>query len=617
VGAVALEIPQCRREHVRALTVALGVSEPLAQVLVRRGLHEPDAAEAFLTASESHQPDRFAGLEAVLAPILQHVRERRRITVHGDYDVDGVCATAILVGALRRLGADVGWRLPRRADGYGLQEQTVRELSARGTSLLLTVDCGITSVQEVALARSLGIEVVITDHHSPRADGALPDAPIMHPRLCGYPCPELCATAVAHKLTLALWDALGRDPGELEPDLELVALATVADVVALRGENRRLLQRGLLALRRTVRPGLQALIAVAGLDPVAVDERAVGFALAPRINAAGRLHSPAAALELLMTDDQQRARRLAAELDRCNRDRRATEHGILLEAEAQVRELGPQAGYVLAGEGWHVGVVGIVAARIAERHNRPAMLVALDGERGRGSGRSIAKFDLLAGLSACERHLLRFGGHSAAAGVEVERGRLDAFRAAFAAYAEARLQGQDLLVSERVDAVVGGRDLGMELAQELRRLAPFGRGNPAVCLLVRDARFEQVRAMGEGRHARFLLRSEGVCAGGVAFGGGGTLPVGEGELVQATFKLEVNEWRGSSEPRLVLRHVISDQVDRRRAPEQWSAPARRPAARKAQDSVDRQESCPLGEKAFRARAEPSAAQPLQLELALP
>lgn len=559
MDGVVFDIPDCPAAQVAELTGALGVSEPLAQVLVRRGFGDPARARAFLEADESHPVAAFAGIEDVLAPILAHARDGRRITVHGDYDVDGVCATTILVNALRRLGAQVDWHLPDRADGYGLREQTVRELAQRGTSLLITVDCGVASVDEIALARELGIEVVVTDHHSPRSDGVLPDAPIMHPRLCGYPCGELCAAAVAHKLTIALWQASGRDPAELDADLDLVALASIADVVELLGENRSLTRRGIVELRRCTRPGLRALIGIAGLDPVAVDERAIGFALAPRLNAAGRLHTAAAALELLMTESHSRAVQLAAELDRCNRERRATEQRILIEAEAQVRELGPQAGYVLAGEGWHHGVIGIVAARIVERHNRPAVLIALEGQRGRGSGRSIPAFDLLGGLTACAERLARYGGHRAAAGLEIEREQLPAFREAFAAHAAASLSAEDMLPRERVDAIVAGPALGMELAEELCRLAPFGRGNPSVSLLVQDARFEQVRAMGEGKHARFQVLSGGARANAVAFGRGERPPIEEGLVCDATFKLEVNEWRGACEPRLVLRHVLPSE----------------------------------------------------------
>lgn len=623
MDAVTLQIAACPPERVRALVDTLGVSDALAQALVRRGHDEPATARAFLQAREQHDEDRFAGIDAAVETILRHVRDRTRITVHGDYDVDGVCSTTILVTALRRLGAQVDWRLPERAEGYGLSERTIHELAARGTALLLTADCGVASVAEVALARTLGIDVVVSDHHSPRPDGTLPDAPIVHPALCGYPCTELCATAVAHKLTRALWRAAGRNPDELDGDLDLVALATVADVVELAGENRRLLRAGLIELRRTARPGLRALAEVARVDLAKLDERAIGFGLAPRINAAGRLHSPAAALELLLTEDRARAVTLAAELDRCNRERRATEREILIEAEAQVRELGPLPGYVLAGERWHPGVVGIVAARIAERHNRPAVLVALDGQSARGSGRSIAAYDLLGGLTACAAELRRYGGHRAAAGVELERERLPAFREAFAAHAQRALDDADLVPRERVDAIVGGRALGLPLAEELCQLAPFGRGNPEVSILVRDCRFEQVRAMGEGKHVRFQLASEGVRALGVRFGQGGSLPVEEGVPAEATFKLEVNEWRGVCEPRLVLRHLIAEPDPAPPTPAEHETVPPAPAGHRP--TTEREPGFAAGagarrEAAIAASPEQSVASPaspLQLELALP
>ncbi|MEA2208798.1 MAG: single-stranded-DNA-specific exonuclease [Solirubrobacteraceae bacterium] len=538
------------------LRAELGVSGALAQVLVRRGLAEPARARAFLAADEEHPPSAFAGIEEAVETIIGHVRAGGRITVHGDYDVDGICSTAILVRALGALGGDVDHYLPDRiGDGYGLGEETVRRLAARGTRLLVTADCAITAVAEVALARELDVDVVVTDHHTPRADGVLPDAPIVHPALCGYPCTQLCATAVAYKLAQALFAAAGRDARELERDLDLVALATVADVVELRGENRTLVRRGLRALAATGKPGLRALMRVARVDPRRVDERAIGFALAPRLNAAGRLYRADAGLELVLTEDTMRAAQVAEELDRANHERREVELRIRYEAEAQIAKLGERGAYVLAGEGWHAGVVGIVAARLAERHNRPVVLIALEGERGRGSARSIPAFDLLAGLDACADHLLRHGGHRAAAGLEVERGSVAALAQALHEHAASSLAQEDLVAVERVDAVVGGAELSMALAEELRSLAPFGRGNPQVSLMLADAMFADVRPMGEGKHARFTVSSRGARARAVAFGGGGALPVGEGEAVEATFKLEVNEWNGVSEPRLVLRHA--------------------------------------------------------------
>jgi single-stranded-DNA-specific exonuclease len=556
VSDCRFEIPDCPADDVRRLRSELGVSGPLAQVLVRRGMREPLAARSFLAGDEHHPADAFAGIAEAVELIAAYVRDGARITIHGDYDVDGICSTAVLVRALRELGADVDSYLPDRAgDGYGLNLATVRRLAARGTKLLVTADCAITAVEEVAAARALGIDVVVSDHHAPRADGALPRAPIVHPALCGYPCRELCATAVAYKLAQAVFAAFGRDPRELRRELDLVALATIADVVPLTGENRALVKHGLRALAGTAKPGLRALMSVAGVDAGKVNERAVGFALAPRLNAAGRLYRADAGLELVLTEDRERATQIAQELDAANRERREVETRIRHEAEARMAELGERPAYVLAGEGWHAGVIGIVASRLVERSGRPVVMIALDGDTGKGSGRSIDAFDLLAGLSACEAQLLRYGGHRAAAGIEIERARVADFDAALCAYAERVLSARDTIPVERVDAIVGADELGMELAEELAMLAPFGRGNPGVSLMLADATFRDSRPMGEGKHVRFTVESAGARARAVAFGNGGRLPVADGVAAQATFTLEVNEWNGVSEPRLVLRQA--------------------------------------------------------------
>lgn len=549
-----LDIPPAPIGAVRALERALGVSFAIAQVLVRRGLGDPDDARAWLAAEDRHDPSLFAGIDDAVALILEHARAATRITVHGDYDVDGVCSTAILVRALRTLGADVDWFLPSRSeDGYGLSAATVERLAARGTRLLLTADCAITAVDEVALARESGMDVVVTDHHTPRADGSLPDAPIVHPVIGGYPCPDLCAAGVAHKLAAALLAAAGEDPAGADADLDLVALATVADCVPLRGENRRLVREGLRVLAGSPKPGIRALMRVARVDPSALDARAIGFRLAPRINAAGRLYRADAGLELVLTEDPERAAAIADELDHANSERRLTETRILFEAEALVRQAGEQPAYVLAGEGWHPGVIGIVASRIVERHHRPCVMIALDGAEGTASGRSIPTFDLLGGLDACAEHLLRHGGHRAAAGATVARDAVEAFRAAFVAHAAAVLRPEDLVPRERVDAVVAGDELGLPLAEELERLAPFGIGNPAVSLLVPAARLADARPMGEeGRHVRFTVQAGGHRARAVAFGMS-SLP--DGDVHDATFTLELNEWNGAVEPRLVLRHA--------------------------------------------------------------
>jgi len=543
-----LEIPPYDLEAALALQRELGVGHVLAQILVRRGLGDPVAAGEFLEARERHPPGAFAGIERAVMAIERHVRAGTRITIHGDYDVDGVCATAILVRALRALGANVDWFLPGRIeDGYGLSSDTVRRLAARGTRLLVTADCAITAVEEVGAARSLGLEVVVTDHHHPRQGAELPDCPIIHPAICGYPCPDLCGTGVAYKLAHALGASTA------DEDVELVALATVADLMPLRGENRTLVRQGIAAMAGTARPGLRALMAVAGVDPSGLDSQALGFKLAPRINAAGRLRRADAGLELVLTEDADRAAEIAAELDQLNADRRAVEQRIMWEAEAQAAELGDRSAFVLAGEGWHPGVIGIVASRIVERYHRPAVLVALEGELGRGSARSIPGFDVLGALNNGAEHLERYGGHRAAAGLTIRADRVGAFRVAIERHADAVLTPELLIPVEQVDAIVSGSRLGLDLAEELERLEPSGLGNPRPRLLIPGARLDSARPMGDGRHAKFMVTAGGTRTPAVAFGCDGRVPAAPGQPVDATFRLERNFWKVTVEPRLVLR----------------------------------------------------------------
>lgn len=537
-------------EEARELAAELELSEPVAITLVRRGYRTPDEARAFLAADETHPPEAFRSMSTIVERVLAAIEAGEHITVHGDFDVDGVCATTILVSTLRELGADCDWLIPdRMADGYGLSESNVRKLAERGTQLLITADCGITAVKEIELAKELGVDVVVTDHHQPGE--VLPNCPILHPAVSGYPFEELCGTAVAWKLASALRGA--------DTDLDLVALATVADVVPLVGENRALVKRGLEEVRRARRPGIRALLEASKCDPGQLDEGDLAFRLAPRINAAGRLYRADAGVELFLTPDEERAKEIAVELSRANSERRKTEMQVLQAAEAALREMPDQVrdapAIVVAGKDWHPGVIGIVASRLVEKHHKPTVVISLDGNgEGRGSGRSIPGFDLLAGLAACSEHLVGFGGHRAAAGLEIEEASVDAFREAFAAHAKAVLAPEDLMRTERVDAIVGGASLGLDLAEELRRLAPFGMGNPGVRLLVPAARVRDVRSIGDGKHARFSLHSGSHKALGVAFGRP-SLGVEEDEPVDVAVRLEVNRWNGAVEPQVVLREL--------------------------------------------------------------
>ena len=578
----------CPHRQSSTLARELGVSEITASVLVRRGYDDPEEARAFLAGEQPlHDPFLLGDMEAAVARIRAAVADGRRICVHGDYDADGICATVLAIRILRELGAEVEWHLPSRFDeGYGVSSATLERLADEGCGLVLTVDCGITAVDEVAAARSRGLDVIVTDHHRPAE--TLPDCPIVATRPSSYPFPELCGTGVVFKLGQAL---LGADAPALRRHLDLVALATIADVVPLVGENRSLAIAGLRALARTQKPGLQALLRVARVDPATVDAGAVGYRLAPRINAAGRLGHPGAALELLLTEDREEAARLADRLEELNRDRQAVEERILRAAVQQV-DAWPEprrrrAAYVLWGEDWHEGVIGIVASRLVERYNRPVVLIAGTDGLWKGSGRSIPTFDLHGALGACAKHLERFGGHRAAAGLTVLPERVEAFADAFAEQAEGALAPEDLVPATVVDAVLPrGTRLTLDLCQELRRLAPFGLGNPDVTLLAPACELVEPATVGDGKHLRFRVRREGVDAGGaIAFGLGAQLDryrrVGNYDVA---FRLQENHWNGTVAPQLVVRRIFDadDRFEELYAwlREQWASERRTPEAEK-------------------------------------
>jgi single-stranded-DNA-specific exonuclease len=572
------QLDACDYADVRGLAAALAVSETTASVLARRGHGDAGEAARFLDgALPSHDPFLLGDMRVAADTVAAAVEAGARICVHGDYDADGICATALAVLLLRELGADVAWHLPSRfEEGYGLNAGTLTRLAEEQFDLVLTVDCGITAVEEVEHARSLGLEVVVTDHHRP-AD-SFPACPVVAPLKGGYPFAGLCGTAVVWKLAQAL---LGEGHPFLDRHLDVVALATVADVVPLVDENRALALLGLRRLAQTQKPGLRALMRVAGVDPAAVDESSIGFRLAPRINASGRLCRPEAALALLLTGDGEEARRLAEELEALNRERQSVEERILREAVDEV-ESWPESrrrrrGYVVAGEGWHEGVIGIVASRLVERYHRPVVLIAGADDAWKGSGRSVPAFDLHAGLHACGAHLERFGGHRAAAGLTIRPEQVEVFAAAFAAHADTVLSEDDLRPVTHVDAIVEGSKLTLELCEELRRLGPFGLGNPSVTLLVDGCEIVDPATVGDGRHLRFRVRQRGRDAGSaIAFGLGAQLDRFRREQrYDVAFRLQENRWNGVVSPQLVVRRVFdaADGFEELRTwlAEQWKA----------------------------------------------
>jgi single-stranded-DNA-specific exonuclease len=582
-------IRPCPHRVQAELAQSLGVSELTASVLVRRGLSDPAAARAFLDGEMTpHDPFLLGDMQLACERIRAAVAEGRRIVVHGDYDVDGIAATTLAVLLLRELGADVDWHLPSRFDeGYGVRSETLGRLADEGCGLVLTVDCGITAVAEVAEAKARGLEVIVTDHHRP--GDTLPDCPIVATRPSDYPFPELCGTGVVYKLGQALF---GVDSEIPKRHLDLVALATIADVVPLLDENRSMAIAGLRALARTQKLGLRALMRAAGVDPAAVDASAVGFRLGPRINAAGRLGHPRDALELLLTDDADDARRLAGSLEELNRDRQAVEGRIVREAIAQVEswpeEKRARRAYVVAGEDWHEGVIGIVASRLVERFNRPVVLVAgADGD-WKGSGRSIPSFDLHAGLGACSDLLGRWGGHRAAAGLSIKPENLEAFAERFAAHAEGLLLEDDLQPVTHVDAIVPrGRRLTLDLCTELARLAPFGLGNPPVTLLAAGCELGDLATVGEGKHLRFRVRRDGADAGSaIAFGLGTRLDSYRRDgRWDVAFRLEENRWNGTVSPQLVVRRIFTADERYDELREWLVAEYRKPAQARGADAA--------------------------------
>jgi single-stranded-DNA-specific exonuclease len=558
------------------LASELGVSPTTASVLVRRGYDDPVAAHSFLEgAIPPHDPFALGDMGEACDVIRRAITAGKRICVHGDYDADGLCATALAVLILRELGADVEWHLPSRFDeGYGVRTETVARLAEAGCGLVLTVDCGVTAVEEIRAAAAAGLEVVVTDHHRPADE--LPACPLVGPyRDSSYPFRELCGTGVVFKLGQAL---LGGDSEVLRNHLDLVGTATIADVVPLVDENRGLAIAGLRALASTQKPGLRQLMRIARIDPAAVDASAVGFRLAPRLNAAGRLGHPEAALELLLTEDADEAGRLARRLDDLNRDRQAVEERMLREAVAEI-ESWPEPkqgrrGYVLAREDWHEGVIGIVASRLVERYHRPVVLIAGGEREWKGSGRSTGPFDLHGGLAACAEHLARFGGHRAAAGLSIEPGRVEAFAQAFAQHADAHLTEKELQPALAIDALVHGSELTLDLCAELARLAPFGLGNPAVTLLVAGCELADVVAVGDGKHVRFRVKDGRRDAGrAIAFGFGRQLDrLRQQTHYDVAFRLEENRWNGTVAPQLVVKRVF-DAEPRYRELREWLARA--------------------------------------------
>ena len=583
-------------ERVRELADRLKTSALVAQILLNRGVDDEVAALAFLRPNLRllHEPSLINGLPEAAQRIARAIREREKIVIFGDYDVDGITAVAILWHALRLLGADVHYYIPHRIEeGYGLNTDAIRQLCDDGAKLIITVDCGITAIAPIALARERGVDVVVTDHHewkeqealglgawglvkdqdesslTPKPQALSPLLPkathIVHPRLpdSSYPNPHLCGSGVAFKLAWGVGQAMngGGKVGDslkafLVDAMALAALGTIADVVPLVGENRILAHFGLGGLKQTKLIGLRALIDSAQLDGKKIDSFHVGFLLAPRLNAAGRMGHARLAVEMLTDASEARAMEIATYLEEQNRIRQATEREILEQALTQIDELQfvdrASRAIVVGGIGWHAGVIGIVASRIVDRFHRPAIVVALDDALGHGSGRSIDGFHLSNALQAVTHTLESHGGHEMAAGLRVKADRFEDFREAFIAHAGEAIDA-DLLVPElRVDCDAELAAITEALVTDLARLGPFGRGNPRPVLRCRDVVLAaDPRRVGKtGDHLSIHVRSNGTNARGgpmkaIAFGAGDWCDkLKAGSVVHLACQPQVNEFNG-------------------------------------------------------------------------
>jgi single-stranded-DNA-specific exonuclease len=538
--------------EVDRLAAQLGLPGALAALLVQRGQGSEAAARGFLRPSvtELSDPCSLAGMAEAVDVITSTIRAGGTIMVHGDYDVDGQCATALLTRALREAGADVVGFVPHRLrDGYDFGPAGLAAAVRLGVSLVITCDCGITAVETVCAARAAGVGVVITDHHLPGPE--LPPALAMvDPQRSDDTSDArgLCGTGIAFKLVQALVPALGLPPNLPYHLLDLVALATVADVVPLTGENRILVRHGIRLLSESRGPGLRALIEAAGLAGRELRAGHLGYVLGPRLNAAGRIGDAADGLRLLLSDEPEEAIELARRLEGLNVERQSLDHRILEEALVQVEQVcDPErdAGFVLAGDGWHPGVVGIVASRVVERYGRPAFLIAFDGDIGKGSGRSISRFDLHAALLACGDLLERYGGHQMAAGLTIRRDQLDEFRERFAAIAREALGPDDLGPEQRVDLELALREANRDLERMCRHHEPCGAGNASPVFGVRGVRFVGRSRVGNG-HLKGTLDDGTTRLGAIGFQWADRVPwLGDG-LVDAAFRLESNDWNGYS-----------------------------------------------------------------------
>jgi len=534
----------------KVLSESLGISPLFAQLLVNRNLKTPEQAQDFLFGGISACRDPFLmkDMDRAVSRIKEAIVNEEKILIYGDYDVDGVTSTALLSNCLNDLGANFETFIPNRLeDGYGMNVRAVALARDHGVKLIITVDCGINSVKEVDVASKYGIDVIITDHHELKGDAHSAAYAIIdpHQEACEYPFKFLAGVGVAYKLARGLM--AGRE-AEVDKHLDLVALGTIADVAPLNGENRILTKLGLKRLKNTDKPGLKALMEVAKVDQEKLTCRNIGFALGPRINAMGRVGSANVALELIMCTDDVKARSLARTLDKENRNRQTIERGIVKEAVDMIKADPDKYGehvIIMADSAWHPGVIGIVASRITEQFNKPAILIALDGEQGKGSGRAVDGFNLFKAIDKSSEHLVDFGGHEAACGVKIEKAKVDSFRKKINEIAEECFMEEEEQVAElKVDLNIPFSHIGVKLINELELLSPHGPTNTEPVFSTKGIRVKSSpREIGRGG-LKFLATCGTLTCEAITFRKNSISRPKPGDIIDLAYTPSINSWAG-------------------------------------------------------------------------
>jgi single-stranded-DNA-specific exonuclease len=555
--------------RVASFASVLGVSPTIAALLISRGCEDESSARRFLQPSynQLHDPYLMLGMSEAIPRLLRAIDNGERILVYGDYDVDGTTGTALLLRALNLLGGRTGFHVPHRfTEGYGIQKAALEKAVAEGYTLAISVDCGIRAHDPLFWARDNGLDVIITDHHLPdEAEGAPPAYAVLNPnqRGCEYPDKNLAGVGVAFKLVHALFRERGKE-AQVAAFLKIVAIGTVADVASLTGENRTIVSLGLKDLPGATNPGLRALMEVAGCgNGVSMTAYDLGFRIGPRINAAGRMDAARAVVELFSTRDVTEARRLAQHLDTRNQERKEVQKQIveLAVAELEEAESGPASSYVavIAGEGWHRGVIGIAASKIAERINRPCIVISIDGDVAHGSGRSIEPYHLLDGLTTCADLFEKFGGHSHAAGITIKPTHIAELRRRLNEHAAARLTSEDLQPCINIDAELPTEGISFKLVGELQTLEPYGAGNPRPTFLARNlCILTEPRLIGE-RHLKMCVAGPEGCPLETIWWDGAERKVPLRNGVDMAYTIETSNWTGETFLQLSVQDVRSSQ----------------------------------------------------------